>query len=146
RRGRAEEVAALDELARAARVPEHAQALDAGAAGVAAAARARPASRLPDDPQARARIERGKGLFVVCAGCHGMKGEGTGEAPPLVGSGRLGGPAEVAIRIVLFGSQGERSMPALALGDEDVAAVLSYARHAFAGASVVEPGEVRALR
>jgi mono/diheme cytochrome c family protein len=69
-----------------------------------------------------------------------------GEAPPLEGSSWLAGPESRVIRIVLHGLRGpievrsktyNQEMPGFApvLTDADIAALLSYVRKRFGGAS-----------
>ncbi|MEZ5964965.1 MAG: c-type cytochrome [Planctomycetota bacterium] len=98
-------------------------------------------------------LARGQIVFAICAGCHGTGGEGTGEGPPFVGSEWLGGPAETLVRIVMHGLEGaievdgqawNRTMPKVALAEDDIAAVLTYVRHTFAGAEPVAVDLVRA--
>lgn len=94
-------------------------------------------------PDEHARFERGKGLFSVCAACHGPDGQGVpGQTPPLAGSARAQGPRERAIRVLLQGLDGpltgsaasgiNGSMPAaLFQHDDEIAAVLTYVRQAW---------------
>lgn len=102
----------------------------------------------------RDRLERGRGVFAICSGCHGTQGEGTGEGPPFVQSEWLAGAPERLARIVMHGLEGpievdgqtwNRSMPKVAIGADDIAAVLTYVRHTFAGAAPVDPALVRAV-
>lgn len=78
-----------------------------------------------------------------CAICHGPEGEGSGSYPPLAGSPVLTSqePNE-PIMIVL---EGRGQMPAFSgqLSNEEIAAVLTYARGAWDnGASPVQPQQV----
>ena len=89
----------------------------------------------------RARFE------TYCAGCHLDEGPWMrGEAPPLEGSAWVAGPESRVIRIVLHGLRGpievrgtnyNQEMPGFApvLSDADIAALLSYVRKRFGGAS-----------
>ncbi len=98
----------------------------------------------------RSRYERGRQEFAVCAACHQPQGEGmAGLAPPLVGSPWATGSATAAIRIVLQGkTSGETTMPPLgALGDEDIAAILTYVRRSWGHeSSPVSAAQVQAVR
>ena len=88
----------------------------------------------------QAMFDHGKQVFtMVCAACHQPTGLGQGGlAPPLVDSEWLLGPPVRPIRIVLNGLSGpikvdgvefNLEMPAVGtLSDEDIAAVLTYAR------------------
>jgi mono/diheme cytochrome c family protein len=104
-------------------------------------------------------IARGQRVFRNnCASCHQADGSGVpGVYPPLVDSKWVAGPADRSIHILLAGLIGEievkgnsynGNMPAFAgiLGDRDIAAVLSYVRTEWNGASMVEESEVAALR
>lgn len=85
-------------------------------------------------------FEKGREMFaVVCAACHQPNGLGQeGLAPPLVDSEWVTGSPERLTRIVMQGMSGpvtvngasyQMEMPGLAvLGDEDIAAVLTYIR------------------
>src|SRR5439155_4909114 len=107
----------------------------------------------------QARFERGRQVYAAtCVACHKPTGLGQeGLAPPLVDSEWVLGPPGRMIRIVLGGLHGpvtvgdnlySLDMPALAaLGDEDVAAVLTYVRRSWDhGASPVAPRDVRKVR
>jgi len=105
-------------------------------------------------PAERQRLERGQAVFAICAGCHGSRGEGTGEGPPFVQSEWLAGAPERLVRIVMHGLEGEievdgqtwnRAMPKVAIAADDIAAVLTYVRHTFAAAAPVDPDLVRAV-
>jgi mono/diheme cytochrome c family protein len=95
-----------------------------------------------------ASIADGKNLYQqLCAGCHGLVGQGTVPmAPPLVNSDWVLGSEERLIRIVLQGAAGPihvngtayrppnilPEMPGLAmLEDTQIASVLSYIRRAW---------------
>lgn len=53
-------------------------------------------------------VQKGAALYQqICAGCHGLEGEGLkAQAPPLKSSNWLEGPADRLIRILLHGMQG----------------------------------------
>lgn len=86
------------------------------------------------------RFTMGKALYSgICAGCHQPNGAGLdGVAPPLIDSEWVTGPPERLARIVLHGVRGyikvkgrryQLDMPPLgALGDEPLAAILTYLR------------------
>lgn len=88
-------------------------------------------------------VLHGASIFrSLCAACHGndAKGLPTALAPPLVGSKRLAGDKNTAIRILLHGLTGPIEgktypgdlMPSMgANSDEWIASVLSYARFEF---------------
>ncbi|MCS7170062.1 MAG: cytochrome c, partial [Candidatus Kapabacteria bacterium] len=95
----------------------------------------------------------------ICASCHQPNGKGiAGVYPPLVGSELLQGDPTLPIRVVLHGLQGriERqgkvyngvmSAWGTVLSDDDIAAVLTYARTAWGNsASPVMPEQVREVR
>ena len=100
-------------------------------------------------------FERGQTLFAICGACHGPEGQGVaGVAPPLVGSKVVAAAPEELIRSVLFGRNQDRKNPAFpdmppfnGLGDEDVAAVVSYVRAQWGGAArPVNTATVRKVR
>jgi mono/diheme cytochrome c family protein len=107
-----------------------------------------------------AEADPGKTRFeTYCAGCHLNEGPYMmGEAPPLEGSSWVAGPENRVIRIVLHGLHGtievrnktyNQEMPGFApiLTDADIAALLSYVRTRFGGASTpVSPETVRLIR
>lgn len=93
---------------------------------------------------ATAQLDRGGKLYAQqCASCHGKDGQGVaGVYPPLAGNTSVTEPTGInAIRIVLLGGFAPTtsahprpySMPPFAqqLSDGDVAAVVSYVRHAW---------------
>jgi glucose/arabinose dehydrogenase/mono/diheme cytochrome c family protein len=98
----------------------------------------------------RARFDRGRTEFALCAGCHQPEGQGmAGLAPPLVGSPWVNGGAGALIRIVLQGkTSGETTMPPLtSLNDEQIAAILTYVRRSWGHeAPAVTSSEVQAVR
>jgi mono/diheme cytochrome c family protein len=95
---------------------------------------------------------------MICAQCHKPTGLGQeGLAPPLLDSEWVLGPHERIVRIVLNGVQGpvnvngrtyHLEMPSLsALGDDDIASVLTYVRRAWDhDASPVDPASVKKIR
>jgi mono/diheme cytochrome c family protein len=86
-------------------------------------------------------FERGQALYAICGACHGPEGQGQpGVAPPLAGSQIVADAPEEVIRSVLFGRNQDRKNPAfpdmppfIGLGDDDVAAVVSYVRATWGG-------------
>ena len=109
---------------------------------------------------ATALISRGDKLYAQqCAGCHGKDGQGVaGVYPPLAANASVTEPTGInAIRVVLLGGFAPTttahprpySMPPFAqqLSDADVAAVVSYIRHAWSnGASPVMERDVATYR
>ncbi|MCS7176585.1 MAG: c-type cytochrome [Candidatus Kapabacteria bacterium] len=103
---------------------------------------------------------KGAGVYrQICASCHQQNGQGiAGVYPPLAGSEFLQGDPTISIRIVLHGFQGriERqgkvyngvmSGWGTVLSDEDIAAVLSYARSAWGNsAPPITAEQVREVR
>ncbi len=92
----------------------------------------------------KAFVEQGAAIYnTLCTACHLPQGQGQeGLAPPLAGAEWVDGPDSRLIRIVLHGVGGRISvagkdyaldMPGLAaaLGDEQIAQVLSYVRRSF---------------
>lgn len=107
----------------------------------------------------QARFDMGKALYVgVCAGCHQPGGTGLdGIAPPLIDSEWVTGSPERISRIVLHGVRGyltvkkkryQLDMPPLgALGDEPLAAILTYLRREWEhGAEPITPDFLKAVR
>ena len=102
----------------------------------------------------RNMVLQGAAIFrSLCASCHGGDANGltTAVAPPLVGSKRLSGDKNTAIRILLHGLTGPIEgktypgdlMPSMgANSDEWVAAVLSYARFEFGRGTRNDPNAV----
>ena len=100
-------------------------------------------------------FERGQILFAICGACHGPAGQGVaGVAPPLAGSKVVQALPDELIRSVLFGRNQDRKNPAFpdmppfnGLDDADVAAVVSYVRAQWGGASrPIGAGAVRTIR
>jgi cytochrome c oxidase subunit 2 len=99
--------------------------------------------------------KRGEQVFnQVCAACHQQNGQGVPNTfPPLVNSSVVSGPKANQIRLVLNGRKGvyrpNTVMPSQdSMSDVDIAAAITYTRHAFAKAkeNVVQPSEVKAAR
>ncbi len=94
--------------------------------------------------------EHGRREFVVCAACHQENGQGQeGLAPALVGSRWVLGGVDALTRIVLNGkTTGASTMPPLrSLGDETIAAILTYIRRSWGHASgPISPAQVQAVR
>lgn len=96
------------------------------------------------DPFALA-MKKGAAGYAVCGGCHQGSGMGVpGQFPPLAGSEFVTGGTERLIRIALSGLQGPITvkgtgfntpggMPpqGMAMGDQDIANVLTYVRNSF---------------
>lgn len=110
-------------------------------------------------PAAVDPLQVGKRVYNNCAACHGRDGAGVaGAYPALAGSQTLLGFPEIPVAIVLHGLEGpweaggqryNNAMPAweAKLSDEQVAAVLSYARQAWGNdAAAVSPELVAAVR
>ncbi|UPG87360.1 cytochrome c [Luteibacter aegosomatis] len=109
---------------------------------------------------ARELATQGEAIYVKqCAGCHAADGRGKGAAyPPLDRNPSVLDPTGInAIRIVLnggfapatAGNPRPYSMPPFSqrLGDDDVAAVVTYIRQAWSNkAAAVSPNDVRAYR
>lgn len=119
----------------------------------------------PATPKEEAALAAGKLLYEqVCAGCHGLSGEGiTPLAPPLAESDWVLGPDDRLVRIALQGMAGPvhvngvryeppqtlPDMPSLrdALDDDQIAAVLSYIRRGWGHqAGSVTPSRVAQIR
>jgi mono/diheme cytochrome c family protein len=103
------------------------------------------------------RIELGRRLFIICAACHQPTGRGLPNLfPPLAGSDYLNADKNRAIKIVIYGRQGEvvvngmkfnNNMPTFPLADQDVANVLTYVYNSFGNSGLeVSPEEVKAVR
>jgi len=95
---------------------------------------------------ALAQAADGGGVYAdTCAMCHQPDGAGIpGTFPALTESEIASGDASSMISFVLGGSG---AMPAFSyLSDEDLAAVLSYVRSEFAGATEISEEEVAAER
>jgi uncharacterized protein len=107
-----------------------------------------------------AHLEKGREVYLkTCVECHQPKGEGVPDTfPPLAGSEWVKGDADTMLRILLGGLAGPVEvngkpyngvMPGHSHAtDAELAAVASYARHAFGGLEEkpVDPSRVKALR
>ncbi len=96
------------------------------------------------DPFALA-MKKGASTYAVCGGCHQGSGLGVpGQFPPLAGSEFAQGGTERLIRIALngltgpvtvkgaaFNTPGGMPPQGVALGDQDIANVLTYVRNSF---------------
>jgi uncharacterized protein len=96
---------------------------------------------------------------MSCLECHQPDGTGVpGSFPPLVGAGRVHGDPDTLLRVILGGLRGpveiagehfDSIMPgAFHLENDQIAAIASYVRYAFAGLSEdpISPDAVEALR
>lgn len=101
-------------------------------------------------------LAKGEQVYATaCAACHLPTGAGIpGVFPTLVGSKIATGPVAGHLDIVMHGKPGT-AMAAFAgqLTDADIAAVVTYERHAWGNAeklagekATIQPGEVKALR
>jgi glucose/arabinose dehydrogenase/cytochrome c553 len=133
-----------------------------------AAASARPSTAPPapvaeprpvEPPKAAADQGPGHKLYqIACATCHMPDGSGVpGLQPALVGSKIAAGPPATLVKLLLLGPEkaltpAQRSkvgnvMPAFdSLSDEDIAAIATYVRKAFAKGGTVTPAQVKAQR
>jgi mono/diheme cytochrome c family protein/glucose/arabinose dehydrogenase len=113
----------------------------------------------PLTAEEQSRYDMGKALYGgICAGCHQPNGAGLdGIAPPLVDSEWVTGSPERLSRIVIHGVRGyitvkkrryQLDMPPLgALGDEPLAAILTYIRREWEhGADPISPEFLKAVR
>jgi mono/diheme cytochrome c family protein/glucose/arabinose dehydrogenase len=103
---------------------------------------------LPLTDEEQVRFNAGEDLYaVICAACHGYRGEG-GEGKPLAGSRWASGEKDPLIRIVLHGKEGERLMPPMRqLSDDDVASILTFIRRSWGNqAQPVSRAEVHEVR
>lgn len=102
-------------------------------------------------------FNRGRSLYINCAGCHGNEGQGVaGSIPPLAGSARVLGRPETLAKIVLHGLEGpldtgeptNAAMPASPVKtDDDIASVLTFVRRSWGNAAPpVSPDLVRDIR
>ncbi len=117
-----------------------------------------PADSAAASAQNPALIAAGRDEYFICQTCHQENGEGLpGTYPPLAGSDIVTGPAEVVIAIVLHGLQGPITVkgqtydnvmaPWGSLGDDQIAAIVSYVRASWGNAaSSVTPEDVAAVR
>ena len=108
------------------------------------------ATPLTSDEQQR--FDAGRDIYRnVCQACHQHDGRGQDQvAPGLIGSPLLFAPAGIAARILLNGKEGAIGlMPPIgsALGDEQIASVLTYVRREWGQTGApVDPATVKAFR
>ncbi|HEY1763586.1 MAG TPA: c-type cytochrome [Opitutaceae bacterium] len=113
----------------------------------------------PLTPGEAARFEQGRVFFnAICAACHQEHGRGQdGLAPPLVDSEYVNGPPGRLVRIALAGVHGPIDVQGVgywlemppwgAMGDEQLAATLTYVRRAWGNqGSPLTPELVRQIR
>jgi mono/diheme cytochrome c family protein/glucose/arabinose dehydrogenase len=115
----------------------------------------KPGSAAPIAPLTAAeqqRFDAGREVYRnICQACHQPDGRGQEKlAPTLIGSALALAPAEIPARILLGGKEGPVGlMPPVgsALGDEQIAAVLTYIRREWGQAgSPVDPAVVSEIR
>lgn len=100
----------------------------------------------------RGRFEAGQQVYRnLCQACHQPDGRGQERlAPSLVGSGLALGAAEVPVRILLHGKEGQVGlMPPVGsvLSDDQIAGVLTYIRREWGGTGApVDPAVVADVR
>jgi mono/diheme cytochrome c family protein/glucose/arabinose dehydrogenase len=110
------------------------------------------AAAMPLTSVQQQRFDAGRDIYRnVCQACHQQDGRGQDRvAPSLIGSPLLFAPAGIPARILLNGKEGAIGlMPPIgsALGDEQIASVLTYVRREWGQTGApVEPGTVKALR
>jgi mono/diheme cytochrome c family protein len=123
--------------------------------GIQGEARAQAQGSAPQSKDERIAI--GKRLFIACAACHQPTGKGLPNVfPPLAGSDFLNADKNRAIKIIIYGRQGEvvvngmkfnNSMPPFPLSDQDIANVLTYVYNSFGNSGLeVTPEEVKSQR
>ena len=95
-------------------------------------------------------MQRGAKIYQdTCVACHGAKGEGSPaiKAPALAGSKTATGPKEAHIDTVLQGRANTAIQSFKALGNADLAAVITYERNSWGNkGGEVQPAEVAAHR
>jgi cytochrome c oxidase subunit 2 len=93
-------------------------------------------------------MQRGEKVYTAnCVACHQAQGQGTPamKAPALAGSKIATGPKEAHIDIVLQGKANTAMQSFKALGNADVAAVITYERNSWGNkGGEVQPAEVAA--
>ncbi len=94
---------------------------------------------------------RGEQVYAAnCVACHQADGKGVPPAfPPLEGSKVVLGEQDAQIDIVLHGKPGTAMAPFKQLSDVELAAVITYTRHAWSNDAkdgIVQPAEVAAAR
>jgi cytochrome c oxidase subunit II len=95
-------------------------------------------------------MQRGEKVYTGnCVACHQAQGQGTPamKAPALAGSKVATGPKETHIDIVLQGKANTAMQSFKALGNADLAAVITYERNSWGNkGGEVQPAEVAARR
>ena len=95
-------------------------------------------------------MQRGEKLYQdTCVACHGAKGEGSPaiKAPALAGSKTATGPKEAHIDTVLQGKANTAMQSFKALGNAELAAIITYERNSWGNkGGEVQPAEVAARR
>jgi mono/diheme cytochrome c family protein len=109
----------------------------------------------------KGRIRAGETLFkMFCIGCHGPEGKGLPSIAPTLHSDWVSGDREILVKVLLKGLGGqikvngelqnyEAAMPGFgpALGDDEIASILSYVRSAWTDAPAdVTSAFVRKIR
>ena len=109
----------------------------------------------------KGRIRAGENLFkMFCIGCHGPEGKGLPSIAPTLHSDWVSGDREILVKVLLKGLGGEievngelqnyeAAMPGFgpALGDDEIASILSYVRSAWTDAPAdVTSAFVRKIR
>jgi len=109
----------------------------------------------------KGRIRAGETLFkMFCIGCHGPEGKGLPSISPTLHSDWVSGDREILVKVLLKGLGGEievngelqnyeAAMPGfgLALGDDEIASILSYVRSTWTDAKAdVTSAFVRKIR
>jgi cytochrome c oxidase subunit 2 len=96
---------------------------------------------------------RGEKVYGAnCVACHQATGKGVpGSFPALDGDPIVLGPKPEQIKVVLNGRPGTAMAPFRHLSDTEIAAVITYTRHAWSNAGkgtdpVVQPADITALR
>ncbi|HEY7240082.1 MAG TPA: c-type cytochrome, partial [Burkholderiales bacterium] len=95
-------------------------------------------------------MQRGEKVYTAnCVACHQAQGQGTPaiKAPALAGSKTATGPKEAHIDTVLQGRANTAMQSFKALGNADLAAVITYERNSWGNkGGEVQPAEVAARR
>jgi mono/diheme cytochrome c family protein len=109
----------------------------------------------------KGRIRTGETLFkIFCIGCHGPEGKGLPSIAPTLHSDWVTGDREILVKVLLKGLGGEikvngelqnfeAAMPGFgpALGDDEIASILSYVRSTWTDAKAdVTSGFVKKIR
>jgi cytochrome c oxidase subunit 2 len=106
-----------------------------------------------DDPNKEWKLEelvsRGEKVYAAnCAVCHRADGKGAGPIKALDGSAAVNGEQARLTQILLKGVPNTAMPPWSQLSDTELAAVMTYTRHAWSnkGGKLVQPAEVTAAR